>query len=151
MIIIVRVAVEDDIKGICELLDKEYRKDYFMPEKHVRRLVTGESDDGCEGRRPLNVWIATGEERVIGFARVSHKGNLMNLLVAKDLRGEGIGKVLLKMSNPNIIRAKLDVVTGDPTSFYLESGYVLNEHFSDCGSNILFLEKENTEQPMLRG
>ena len=142
----VRKAVADDILGIRELFDQNYRQDYFLPESHIRRSITGEVEARFgKQRNPHNVFIALDDNVIIGMALVNQSGCLNNLLVHKKYRGVGVGSVLLQIANPRTIRCKIDNSDGNPMSFYHKWGYYSFGQFDLWGDLPLQGRKKNIQ------
>jgi len=78
------------------------------------------------------VWVAKIDSRIVGV-RVG-KNTLWNIVVARDFRGKGIGKMLMEIHLPDTIRVKNEPIGHlskqqktdftDPTPFYSKMGYI---------------------------
>lgn len=143
-------ATKQDIQLIVDFIDAYYRKDYFLPDSKVIRMVTGEVDPKFGNtRKPMIVWISKDNEGISGIAFVTLSKTLIQLLIRPDCRKMGLGSKLLEFAQPKKIRCKVDTSTGDPTGFYLNNGFVEYQQTIDgsralCGknSNILILERK---------
>lgn len=116
---LIRAALLCDVPNICDFIDSHYRKDYFMTKAQIERCVDGKRFK----RKPLPNLIALEGSIIVGFALKSRKGALINLLVHPDFRNLGIGENLLKALNPDFVRVKTNVFTGDPSKYYEKLGY----------------------------
>ncbi len=86
--------------------------DYFVsPRQHTKYL------------NHYDVALAFSGPDIIGWAVKQHQQTLIHLLIDGNFRGKGIGKQLLSLLDPRIIRCKTDQTTGDPTSFFKKHGY----------------------------
>ncbi len=127
--IVYRRATMRDLPRICEFVDwwlagrakargvKNAGDDYFVtPSQHRAYLK------GC------HVLLAEAGDRIVGWAVKEPTNVLIHLLVAADWRGRGIGKKMLHILDPDIIRSKSDQTTGDPARFYEAQGYMRMGH-----------------------
>ena len=122
---LVSKAQKEDIEDIVSFIDTFYRKDYFLPKKNVTRMVTGEVEERFgNNRQPIHVWLSKDEQGISGVAFVTRSLTLIQLLIRPDCRRIGLGGFLLSIAAPKKIRCKTDVVTGDPTGFYMKNGFV---------------------------
>jgi len=71
-----------------------------------------------------STWIAIKNKRIIAWGVKRPNNVLYHLLIDGNCRGMGIGKKMLKLLNPDVIRSKTDQSTGDPSSFYEQCGYM---------------------------
>ena len=148
----VAIAQKGDVADIVSFIDTYYRKDYFLPERNVVRMVTGEVEKKFgKTRKPIYVWISRDPDNISGVAFVTRSKTLIQLLIRPDYRGGGLGSYLLSIAAPNKIRCKTDVTTGNPTGFYLKNGYVGYQETLEgspalCGknNNILILDRKVT-------
>lgn len=97
-------GLADDIPGSAH--------DYFVPAGRHLKFVT-----------KYTTLIALVENCIIGWAVKTHKGVLIHLLVAGTFRHRGIGSELLKRTDPQHIRSKMDQSAGNPAEFYAKRGY----------------------------
>lgn len=106
--------------------------DYFVPIGRHRDFI-----------RKYIVYLATTGGAIIGWSVVTNKGVLIHLLIASTCRGQGIGKQLVRLSNPILIRSKTDQSTGNPDQFYKKIGYSKTEdRLIGKKKNISILSKE---------
>ena len=70
-------------------------------------------------------WLCFDQLELIGWAVVEPSGTLIHILIAGPRRGEGIGKMLMKMIAPKLVRSKMDQASGNPIGFYIALGYEL--------------------------
>jgi len=87
--------------------------DYFVPPGRHEKFL----NKYC-------VMLALLGEDIVGWSVKTHKGVLIHLLIAATFRGRGIGKELLKLMRPELIRSKFDQKSGNPAEFYGKQGYV---------------------------
>lgn len=60
---------------------------------------------------------------LVGWAVVEPSGTMIHLLIAGNYRGQGIGKLMMHVLRPKLIRSKFDQSSGNPIGFYLKLGY----------------------------
>lgn len=113
-----------EIKAFCDFWLRGYGvaegikgagNDYFVPLKRHRAFL-------CK----YDVRIALVQDCVVGWAVLSRHNVLIHLLVNPTFRKQGIGKKLVQLLNPEIIRSKVDQVAGNPVKFYAKLGYKPN-------------------------
>jgi GNAT superfamily N-acetyltransferase len=122
--VLYRTANPDDLNTICSFTD------YWLAGKAYSQGIVGAGHDFFIPKsrhqdylRKYTTVLAFLQSQVIGWAVRQRDGSLIHLLVSADHRGQGIGKQLLKMLDPTIIRSKSDQSTGDPLKFYMKAGY----------------------------
>ena len=98
--------------AISKYLDGHLRKDWFETKA---RLCVFLKKETCH--------VAFDGDKLIGFSVTQRNGIMIRLLIIPDYRGCGIGAMMLKESNPQIIRSKTDQSTGDPSAFYRKHGF----------------------------
>ena len=103
-------ASPSHLAALIEFMDRELRKDYFMPRRQLEHVLTG---------RYHMTYLAVEKHHILGVAIIS----LVNLLVAACERKRGLGSALLRACRCEIVRAKIDVTSGDPRDFYASRGY----------------------------
>lgn len=111
----IRNAVGGDFDALASFLDKYLSHDYFITHEHLRHVLRG---------RHHETSLAVEGECVVGVAIMTKRfRTLINLLVAKGERKRGIGDALLATMQVERVRAKLDVMAGDPRDFYRARGF----------------------------
>lgn len=60
---------------------------------------------------------------IVGWAVKGHNEVLIHLLISGPYRGKGIGKAMISILRPRVIRSKKDQSTGNPIGFYEKLGY----------------------------
>jgi N-acetylglutamate synthase-like GNAT family acetyltransferase len=111
----IRNAVADDFAIIQAFMDKHLRRDYFIPSRQLREIVS---------ERYHEILLAMENDRLVGIAIMTRaKRTLVNLLVSPCERKRGIGDALLSRLRVERVRAKLNVSDGDPTGYYRKRGY----------------------------
>lgn len=60
---------------------------------------------------------------IVAWSVIEPSGTMIHLLVAGNKRGKGIGKHILKLTSPKLIRSKSDQSSGNPIRFYERLGY----------------------------
>lgn len=124
--IIYRQAVVDDLKAISRFTDfwlsgrgKRVNApgavdDYFIsPSQHKKYI--------CKYR----TFLCLDELEIIAWAVVEPSGTLISLLVAGNRRGEGIGRAVIELLSPKLVRSKSNQSSGNPRPFYEKMGYKL--------------------------
>lgn len=136
MDVAIRNAVVDDFAVMRTFLDDELRDDYFVTGDQLRDILT---------RRWHATWLAIDDRAIVGVAIVTNAyRTLVNLLVAENARRRGIGDRLLQAAKPERIRAKIDVVAGDPRQFYAARGYKATGEFNTKGNiSIMVYDLDN--------
>ena len=122
--ILIRKAEVKDLDAIISLIDNDFTKQGYgfvnkaqiETEVYKRRVLVAECDNQLCGCR-------------IGI------GTVWNLVVADNIRGQGIGKALIEYIRPHTIRVKADPIGHlskeqhqnfkDPTNFYEKLGFEL--------------------------
>lgn len=126
MMYAVREATRHDFEMLCAFMDRELRKDYFIPRRQLEHVLTG---------RYHRTWLAVEDHKILGVAIISRaRRTLINLLVAGCERNRGLGAALLRACRCEIVRAKLDVSAGDPRDFYCSRGYRRTGEFNRKGN-----------------
>lgn len=104
--------------------------DYWLSGRGVKAKAKGAVNDcfisPSQHQRYLtkyDTYIMQANDEIIGWAVKHPNGSLLHLLIAGDKRGMGYGAKLLRHIKPNVIRAKTNQSTGDPTPFYVQYGY----------------------------
>ena len=109
---VIRRAEIKDQFIISKYLDQYLRKDWFETRQRLRGFLITQR---CH--------VAFDGNKLIGFSVTERNDVMIRLLIIPTYRGLGIGAMMLKESNPQIIRSKTDQSTGDPSSFYEKHGY----------------------------
>lgn len=126
MMYAVREATTQDFEMLCAFMDRELRRDYFMPRRQLQHVLAG---------RYHKTWIAVENGKILGVAIISRaRRTLINLLVAACERNRGLGAALLRACRCELVRAKLDVTAGDPRDFYTSRGYRRTGEFNRKGN-----------------
>ena len=86
--------------------------DYFISPSQHKRYV-------CKYR----TFLCLDDDVLVGWSVIEPSGTMINLLVAGNRRGEGIGKAMMNLLKPKYVRSKSDQSSGDPRSFYEKMGY----------------------------
>jgi len=87
--------------------------DYFISPRQHKKYIT-----------KYTVHIALEDEKIIAWAVIDNKNTLINFLIAGDKRNQGLGKKLLNIIQPQIIRSKSNQSSGNPAAFYEKCGYI---------------------------
>ena len=117
----IRKVEKNDFQNIQKFVDKWLSgraikegggNDYFVTKNQHKSYF-----------KNYHVYIALDKDKIIGWL-VKEKSNvLIHLLIDPYYRGKGIGKQMMTIANPDIIRSKSDQQTGDPKLFYERLGY----------------------------
>lgn len=86
-------------------------------------------------------YIATFDEKIVGWAVRSQNDTLIHLLVSAEYRGKSVGGHLLNILNPAFVRSKSDQTTGNPLAFYRKHGYQILEPDTGKHKNIDVMQK----------
>lgn len=88
------------------------------------------------------VYLAFEDCSLVGWAAKGKNDTLFYLLVAGNRRGQGIGRDLLKLLDPEFVRSKSDQSTGDPLGFYLKMNFEILSPNQGRKRNIDILKKK---------
>lgn len=122
----IRLATPADRPALQAFIDTHLRRDFFMPHDLLRHVLE-------DGYHRTTVTEISGQ--LVALAVVTRKPNrLVNLLVHPDHRGSGIGTALLRHVDPDVVRAKVNMSTGDPTPFYARFGYTPTDRVNAKGT-----------------
>lgn len=125
LMITYRPAVFDDIPALCVFTD------FWLSGRGMAKGVPGTSNDCFVSAgqhhgyiKKSTVLLAYDEKELIAWAVKHHNDTLIHMLVAAPYRGKGIGKTMVDILKPRLVRSKTDQSTGNPTPFYEHLGYV---------------------------
>lgn len=124
LMIIYRPARIDDLDSISHFTD------WWISGRGKTRGVAGAVNDYFITKRQHKKYIEKYETllafrgaMIVGWAVLEPSGVLIHLLVAGHRRGQGIGKAMMLILRPKVIRSKSDQSTGNPIRFYEKLGY----------------------------
>lgn len=124
MMIIYRKARIDDLGAIGHFTD------WWISGRGKAKGVVGAVNDCFITRKQHQKYVEKYETllafrgaAIVGWAVLEPSGVLIHLLVAGHRRGQGIGKAMMLILRPKVIRSKSDQSTGDPIRFYEKLGY----------------------------
>ena len=107
-------CVAEDHLACQEWLDRHLRGDYLFKKQHLQSIIT----------RPTSVMFAILLDGLyVGTAIVYAGSVLHNIMIAEEYRGLGIGEAVIRHLAPSVIRAKTNMIAGDPVPFYAKLGY----------------------------
>lgn len=105
---------EADYLAVQEWLDRHLRGDYLFKKGHLLSII----------RRPASKLYAVMLEGIYCGTVVYYAGSILhNIMIDPEYRGRGIGEAVIKHLEPKVIRAKSNMVAGDPVPFYQAQGY----------------------------
>lgn len=85
--------------------------------------------------------ITHHKQQLVGLA-VTHEGTtLHNLYLDPFWRNQGLGSTVLQILEPETIRAKTDMVAGNPVPFYEQLGYKVIQEEQGKNGNITVLQR----------
>jgi GNAT superfamily N-acetyltransferase len=95
-------------------LDVHLKGDYYFRRGHLAGILS----------RSINTvsWVVVDGEPA-GVVIVYQQTTLHNLYLAPAFRKSGIGQALMDHFQPQVIRAKTNMVAGDPVPFYQKAGF----------------------------
>lgn len=109
-----RVTMADS-QALVDWCDLFIRGDYFFQKKHLTDIIK---------RASSATWAVLYQRVMVGML-VIHKGTILhNLYLQPEVRSTGIGTALIEFFHPEVVRAKSNMVAGDPVPFYEKNGYV---------------------------
>lgn len=126
LMLLYRDAIIEDLKAVSRFTD------FWISGRGKRVNAPGAVDDCfispsqhtkyiCKYR----TFLCLDGAVIIGWAVVEPSGTMIHLLVAGNRRGEGIGKAMMGILCPNLVRSKSDQSSGNPIRFYEKLGYHL--------------------------
>lgn len=111
---LIRAEVDDE-DLLCDLADAGLRADAYIPRGQMRAILKRSCSD---------VYIILYEEQVCGFAILYTGRTLHNLFIVDWARRRGVGGSVLALLDPQKIRSKSDISSGNPREFYESANYV---------------------------
>lgn len=105
---------EADTDAISNWCDVFMAGDYFVRRGHMLNLIKNPKS---------KVFALVIEGFIGGFVAVYKESVLHNLILDPQYRGQGIGAALIGLLKPTVIRAKSNMLAGDPVPFYEKNGY----------------------------
>lgn len=105
-------------------------KDYFVPKGQQITYL-----------KYKTTYLATYEEKIVGWSVKSKNKTMIHLLVCPEYRGRGVGGHLLEILDPAFIRSKSDQSTGNPLAFYQKHGYEVVEAKTGKHKNIDIMQR----------
>jgi len=103
-----------DAEALCDWLDTGLRGDYFFRQAHLRGLLAKDH---------VAVWAVLVDGWTVGVCVIYRDTTLQNLYLDPPARSLGIGRALLQLFKPALVRAKSNMRAGDPTPWYQQQGY----------------------------
>jgi GNAT superfamily N-acetyltransferase len=110
----VRRATPEDAEALVDWADVGLQGDYFFRRGHLVNLLT---------KPAAAVWVVIVDGYLRGLMILYRGSMLHNLYLAPEVRQLGIGRALLALFRPAQVRAKTNMLAGDPTPFYQANGY----------------------------
>jgi hypothetical protein len=111
---LIRAEIDDE-DLLCDLADAGLRADAYIPRGQMRAILKRSCSD---------VYIILYEEQVCGFAILYTGRTLHNLFIVDWARRKGVGGCVLSLLDPQKIRSKSDISTGNPREFYEAANYI---------------------------
>lgn len=119
-----RDATLDDLKDVSRFTD------FWLSGRGKRVKAFGAVDDcfisPSQHKKYIcryRTFLCLSELEVIGWAVIEPSGTMIHLLVAGNHRGRGIGRKMMRILSPKLVRSKSNQSTGDPIGFYKRLGY----------------------------
>lgn len=85
--------------------------------------------------------LDVARHQIIGLAILGRHTTLFNLYLDPHWRSQGIGSIVVRTLDPEVIRSKTDEKTGDPTPFYERLGYKVIQERQGKNSNIAVMQR----------
>jgi len=138
----IRLGRDEDFQKVRDFLDKQiaFKSDGFIGDRRLRYYLQRD-----------RTYVALEGEEIVGVAIHSKKKTLYNLIVDETRRGQGIGTKLLQAVNPDYIRCKVNVSSGNPIPFYQKHGYGFVGVVRDGQSSPHKKTKQKSIQVMVKG
>jgi GNAT superfamily N-acetyltransferase len=111
----VRKAGPADLFPLLNWADVYLQGDYFFRRGHLAGILKNSGHDA---------YAIEVDEQMAGMMIIYHGTTLHNLYLAPAFRKGGIGTALVRHFRPEVIRAKTNMLAGDPHDFYARQGYV---------------------------
>ncbi len=119
-----RDATIDDLKAVSRFTD------FWLSGRGKRVQAAGAVDDCfispsqhkkyiCKYR----TFICLEDLELVGWAVIEPSGTMIHMLVSGRHRGNGIGRQMMKLLSPKLVRSKSNQSTGNPIGFYNRLGY----------------------------
>ena len=122
--VLYRDATLDDLKDVSRFTD------FWLSGRGKRVKAFGAVDDCFISHSQHKKYICKyrtliclEDLELVGWAVVEPSDTLINMLVAGNYRGQGIGRQMMCLLSPKFVRSKLDQSSGNPTGFYEKLGY----------------------------
>lgn len=122
-----------DLAEVKAFLDRELRVDYFVREGQLRTMLMGIRHE---------VYLAEVDGRLAGVVVLSRRRRIVNLLVGKEWRRRGVGRLLVGLCGAESVRAKVDVEAGDPRQWYAGLGFEETGEWSRSGRVCLMVRRQ---------
>lgn len=110
-----------DCLAVEHFADAVLRDDFFFRKGHWLSLLSDSRVKLLVARlQPpgSNEW-----SEILGVVVLYADSVLHNIFLARWCRGLGLGSAIIEAVAPSVIRAKIDMSTGDPTGFYNRLGF----------------------------
>lgn len=122
-----------DEEALADWCDLHLAGDYFFKRRHLANLL----------RRPHAAVFALLIDGVMGGLLVIYRQTtLHNLYLAPEFRTGGLGSAIVQRFRPAVVRAKTNMLAGDPTAFYEQAGYV-TDHPDPAKPHITVMRRED--------
>lgn len=103
-----------DVLVLADWCDLHLQGDYFFKRRHLEGIC----------KRPTSKAFVVLIDSVMGGIVVLYKDSVLhNLYLSPEYRTGGIGTRIVQYLRPQVIRAKSNMLAGDPTQFYQQNGY----------------------------
>lgn len=118
-------VTHNDVLALEHFADAVLRDDFFFRKGHWLSLV-------ADSRVQLMV-VRVQEvgqlewSEICGVIVLYADSVLHNLFLSRTWRGMGLGSAIIEAVSPSVIRAKTDMVSGDPSGFYARLGFTHEE------------------------
>lgn len=139
-----------DGPALIDFTNSNLKNDYYFAAGHWRSVLA-ESKYQVFAVSELRSESPTLLQ-VCGIVITYQHSRLLNLFLSRELRGGGLGKMILEALAPDEIRAKTDWSDGDPTDFYTSNGYAIIQSKTGKNCNITVLRRASEDaQPSIMG
>jgi ribosomal protein S18 acetylase RimI-like enzyme len=118
-------VTHSDCLAVEHFADAVLRDDFFFRKGHWLSLI---SDSRVQLLVARVQHPGSGEwSEILGVVVLYADSVLHNLFLARWCRGLGLGSAIIEAISPSVIRAKVDMSSGDPTGFYNRLGFTHEE------------------------
>lgn len=139
-------VTHSDVLAVEHFADAVLRDDFFFRKGHWLSLVS----DSRVQLLCVRLQPPGSEEwsEICGILVLYADSVLHNLFLARPWRSLGLGSAIIEAVSPSVIRAKVDMSTGDPSGFYARLGFTHEESRKGKRGQIRVLTRLKSDVPL---